>query len=65
MSRGKAQDFVEKNGGIISSSISKKTSYLVSGQNPGSKINKAKDLNIRVINEKEFFELLKIKLWID
>ena len=61
MSRGKAQDFVERNGGIISSSISKKTSYLVSGQNPGSKINKAKDLNIRVINEKEFFELLKIK----
>ena len=61
MSRGKAQDFVEKNGGIISSSISKKTSYLVSGQNPGSKINKAKDLNIRVISEKEFFELLNIK----
>ena len=61
MSRAKAQDFVERNGGIISSSISKKTSYLVSGQNPGSKLNKAKDLKIRVINEKEFFELLKIK----
>ena len=59
ISRAKAQELVEKNGGKISSSISNKTSYLVFGENPGSKINKAKDLNIKIIDEKKFFELIQ------
>jgi len=62
ISRTKAQDLVEKNGGKNSHSISNKISYLVLGENPGSKIHKAKDLNIKTINEKEFFELIQRKV---
>ena len=43
----------------MSESVSKKTSYVVVGENPGSKYHKAKTLGVPVFDEKEFFALLK------
>lgn len=57
-SRDVAKEKIESLGGKISSSVSKNTDYLVIGKNPGSKYQKAKKLNIRIINEKFFLELL-------
>ena len=41
-------------GGNVSESISKKTDYLVINENPGSKLEKAKELNIKIIDEEKF-----------
>jgi DNA ligase (NAD+) len=49
---------IEENGGKISSSISKKTSYLIAGKDPGSKLEKANKLNIKIISLNELFKLL-------
>jgi len=59
ISRSKAKDLIEKNGGMVSSSISKKTDFLVSGLDSGNKRKKAKELGIKIINEKQFFDLIK------
>ncbi len=53
-----AEEIVRKNGGEVSSSVSKKTSYVVVGENPGSKLEKARELGVKVIGEKEFRELV-------
>ena len=50
---------IENLGGKVSSSISKNSDYLLYGLNPGSKIQKAKELNIKCINEDEFNDLIK------
>ncbi|WP_041103139.1 NAD-dependent DNA ligase LigA [Mycoplasmopsis californica] len=50
---------IEANGGNVSSSVSKKTSYLLAGEHAGSKLDKAKSLNIQILNENEFNNLLK------
>jgi DNA ligase (NAD+) len=57
--RDEAKDMIRKKGGDISSSVSKKTDYVVAGENPGSKYDKAIELGVKVINEKEFEKLLK------
>ena len=49
---------IESVGGRVSESVSKKTDYLVLGENPGSKYNKALELNIKIINENELLEML-------
>ena len=49
---------IEKNGGKVSSSVSKKTDFLLCGDNPGSKYNKAEDLNIKIIDELQLEELI-------
>lgn len=59
LSRSEANELIEKNGGKTSSSVSKKTSYVLAGSEAGSKLTKAKELGIQVINEEEFFELIK------
>ncbi len=59
LTRDKAKEKIERLGGKVSSSVSKNTDYLVSGKNPGSKYEKAKKLNIPIIDEKSFLELLK------
>lgn len=50
-SREGAKEFIQSNGGKVTDSISKKTSYLVLGENPGSKYDKARELGIPIIDE--------------
>lgn len=59
MSREEAKEKIRERGGEASESVSKKTSYLVAGTEPGSKYEKAKKLGVPVIDEKEFLALLK------
>ncbi len=56
-SRDDAKEFIENNGGKVTDSVSKKTSYLVLGENPGSKFDKAKSLGVKVIDEAELKKL--------
>ena len=57
-SRDEAKHLAQEKGAKISSTISKNTDYLIIGEKPGSKAKKAKELNIRILNEKEW--LVKI-----
>lgn len=56
-SRQEIKSFIEERGGKVTSSVSRKTSYLVLGENPGSKLDKALSLNIPLLNENELIEL--------
>jgi DNA ligase (NAD+) len=58
-SREEAARLVEEQGGIVTSGVSKKTSYVVAGTDPGSKLDQARKLGIRVLSEAEFTDLLK------
>ncbi|MBI4992754.1 MAG: NAD-dependent DNA ligase LigA [Candidatus Magasanikbacteria bacterium] len=58
MTRDEAEDKIRELGGKISSSVSKNTSFVVVGENSGSKFDKAKELGVRVIEEKEFLEMI-------
>ena len=58
MTRSEAQSIIEVNGGKITSSVSKNTTYLVAGDNPGSKVKKASDIGVKIISEDEFAELI-------
>lgn len=57
--RDEAKDMIRNKGGDISSSVSKKTNYVVAGENPGSKYDNARELKVKIINEQEFVKLLK------
>lgn len=57
--RDEAKDMIRKEGGDISSSVSKSTDYVVAGKNPGSKYDKAKELGVKIVGEKQFIDLLK------
>ena len=59
LSRGEAEELVRKLGGKPSSSVSKATDFLVAGEEPGSKLEKAKALGVRIIDEEEFGKLLR------
>lgn len=56
--RSEAQKIIEDNGGKVSSSVSKKTSYVLAGEDAGSKLDKANKLGISVIDEEEFDNML-------
>jgi DNA ligase (NAD+) len=58
MTREEATEKIEGLGGHVTSSISKKTDYVLAGAEPGSKFDKAKELGIRIIDEAEFRKLL-------
>jgi DNA ligase (NAD+) len=59
LKRNKAKDLIEQAGGKVTNSISAKTDYLVIGENPGSKLAKAQELNISQLDEIQLLELLK------
>ena len=59
MTRDSAKAKIRALGGEISESVSKKTDYVIAGQDPGSKAEKAKELGIKIIAEKEFLNLIK------
>ena len=52
------KDFIQKYGGKVTDSVSKNTNYLIFGDNPGSKLDKARTLNIPILNENEFMILM-------
>jgi DNA ligase (NAD+) len=56
LSRAKATEVVEQSGGRVTSSVSKATSFLVAGEEAGSKLEKAKTLGVEVIDEEEFLK---------
>ena len=56
--RAAAKDHVESNGGRVSSSVSGNTDYLVAGESSGSKLKKASDFNIKIIDELQFLEMI-------
>ncbi len=58
-SREIAQEIVERLGGHATSSVSRKTSYVVVGENPGSKLRRAQQLGVKTINEEQFIQMIK------
>ena len=58
-SRDEAKRMIEDAGGKVSGSVSKKTDYVLAGDDPGSKLDKAKELGVKVIGEKEMEELVR------
>ncbi|RJS79361.1 NAD-dependent DNA ligase LigA, partial [Methanophagales archaeon] len=59
MPREQAKSMVERLGGKVTSSVSKKTDYVIAGEEAGSKLVNAKKLGVRVIGEEEFMEMVK------
>ena len=57
--REEASQIIEKYGGKTSNSVSKKTTYLLAGEDAGSKLTKAQSLGIQIISEEEFGEMIK------
>lgn len=60
LSREEAKNHIHARGGEVSSSVSSRTDFVVLGDNPGSKYDKARALGVTIINEKEFLKLLGI-----
>jgi len=58
MTREEAHKKITQYGGEFSSSVSNKTNYVLSGENPGSKVEKAKKLGVKIISEEEFLQML-------
>jgi DNA ligase (NAD+) len=59
LQRDEAKQLVEDLGGRVTSSVSKNTSFVVVGESPGSKAEKAKELGVKVLTEREFLELVR------
>ena len=56
--RDAAAKLIEERGGIVKGSVSKKTDYVICGEDPGSKLTKANELGIKVLSESEFENLI-------
>ena len=59
MSRDEAKTLVERLGASVSSSVSKRTTYVVAGDAAGSKLDQARKLGVTILDEEEFLELVK------
>ena len=59
MSRDEAKKKVKNLGAKVTNSVSSKVNFVVAGENPGSKFQKAKQLGVKIIKEKEFLRLIK------
>ena len=57
-SRTEMEELIRRFGGKTSSGVSRSTDYVVAGSSPGSKLDKARDLGIRILSEEEFEQLL-------
>ncbi len=60
MTRDEAKDRIQALGGKVTGSVSSKTDYVVAGEKPGSKLAKAQELGISVVEEKRLRELLDL-----
>lgn len=60
MKRNDAKDIIEKLGGKATSSVSKSTSFVLAGEEAGSKLTKANELGVKVIDEEKFIEIIKL-----
>ena len=58
--RSEAEELIRRSGGEAGSSVGKNTDILVAGEEPGSKLDKAKSLGVKIIGEEEFKKLVKI-----
>jgi len=58
MTRDEAKERIEAAGGKVTGSVSKKTDYVIAGEEAGSKLDKARELDVPVVDEKEFIKLL-------
>ena len=58
MTRDEASAIIKKNGGKVSGSVSKKTTYVVAGEEAGSKLTKAKELGVSIIEEAALLEMV-------
>jgi DNA ligase (NAD+) len=59
--RTEAEARIRELGGLVGSSVSKKTTYLVVGADPGSKLDRARELGTALLNEKQFLAMLEGK----
>ena len=58
MSRSEAGELIKSLGGKVSSSVSKNTDFVVAGEKSGSKEKKARELSLKIIDEKTFFQMI-------
>jgi DNA ligase (NAD+) len=59
LTRDEAAQLIEQHGGRVTASVSKKTDYVVAGEEAGSKLDKAKELGVKVIDEEAFREMIE------
>ncbi|HLR76907.1 MAG TPA: helix-hairpin-helix domain-containing protein, partial [Balneolaceae bacterium] len=59
--RKKATEMIEKNGGKVTSSVSGNTDFVLAGENPGSKLEKARELEVAIIDEEKFRSMLNLE----
>ena len=59
MTRDEAKELIKDNGGDVVASVSKNTSYVLAGENPGSKYAKAEHLGVKIINKNEFLKMIE------
>ena len=59
LDRDEAKAKIRTLGGDVSSSVSAKTNFVVAGENPGSKLDKASELGVKVLDETEFLKMLE------
>jgi DNA ligase (NAD+) len=58
LSRRQAQEMIEAAGGKVSSSVSSKTSYVIAGEDAGTKLSKARSLGVPILDEAQFYAIL-------